>query len=240
MSNTIQTLWVGNKLSTMERLCLASFVHNGHPIELYAYEDIENIPDGVVLRDGNEILSEDLIFEYKEHKSFSGFSNYFRYKLLTEKGGWWVDTDVICLKPFEFSDPLVFCSEEVLPLGEGNTHIGSCVIKAPAGNILTKSAFEICMDKEPGDLVWGEIGPRLVKQMVEKFNMQNFVKSPKVFCPIPGCMWSAYVDGSVNIEFSEDTHAVHLWNEMWRRSAIDKNTQFHSNSFYEKLKKRYL
>ena len=56
MSNKIQTLWVGNKLSTMERLCLSSFVHNDHSIELYSYEDIENVPDGVVIRDGNEIL----------------------------------------------------------------------------------------------------------------------------------------------------------------------------------------
>ena len=68
MSNTIQTLWVGNKLSTMERLCLASFVQNGHPIELYTYEEIENVPDGVIIRDGNEILTKDMIFEYKNHK----------------------------------------------------------------------------------------------------------------------------------------------------------------------------
>ena len=240
MNNTIQTLWVGNKLSTMERLCLASFVQNGHPIELYTYEEIENVPDGVIIRDGNEILSRDMIFEYKNHKSFSGFSNYFRYKLLTEKGGWWVDTDVVCLKPFDFSDPLIFCSEEVLPLGQGNTHIGSCVIKAPANNVLTKDAFEICMNKKPEDLVWGEIGPGLVKAMVEKYNMQGFVKKPAFFCPIPGILWHAFLDGSVDIQFKEETYAVHLWNEMWRRNSIDKDKDFHPNSYYEKLKRRYL
>ena len=240
MSNTIQTLWVGNKLSTMERLCLSSFVQNGHPIELYSYEDIENVPDGVVIRDGNEILSEDMIFEYKHHKSFSGFSNYFRYKLLSEKGGWWVDTDVICLKPFNLADPLVVCSEEVLPLGEGNTHVGSCVIKAPAGNILTKNAFEICMNKKPEDLIWGEIGPKLVKEMVEKYNMQSFIKSPAWFCPIPRCLWTAFLDGSVELNFKEETHAVHLWNEMWRRGGASKDEEYPSNCFYEKLKKRYL
>ena len=109
MSNTIQTLWVGDTLSTMERLCLSSFVHHGHETHLYTYSDIDNVPEGVVVKDGNEILPESMIFEYKNYKSFSGFSNYFRYKLLTENGGYWVDTDVVCMKPFNFEEPFVFC-----------------------------------------------------------------------------------------------------------------------------------
>jgi len=224
----------------MERLCLASFVYHGHPIELYAYEDIENVPDGVIVRDGNDILPENMIFEYKEHKSFSGFSNYFRYKLITEKGGWWVDTDIVCLKPFDLTEPFVFCSEEVLPLGQGNSHVGSCVIKGPPGNILTKSAFETCMNKKPQELVWGEIGPGLVKEMVEKFSMQSFMKAPEWFCPIPGCLWHAVLNPEVDIRFNEDTRSIHLWNEMWRRSEADKDESYDPNCFYEKLKKRYL
>ena len=224
----------------MERLCLASFVHHGHPIELYAYEDIENVPDGVVIRDGNDILPENMIFEYKEHKSFSGFSNYFRYKLITEKGGWWVETDIVCLKPFDLTAPFVFCSEEVLPLGQGNFHVGSCVIKGPPGNILTKSAFEICMNKKPQELVWGEIGPSLVKKMVEKFGMQSFMKASEWFCPIPGCLWQTVLNPEVEIRFNENTRSIHLWNEMWRRSEADKNESYDPNCFYEKLKKRYL
>ena len=240
MSNTIQTLWVGDKLSTMERLCLASFVYHGHDVHLYTYGDVEGVPPGVEIKDGNEILPESMIFEYKDHKSFSGFSNYFRYKLVTEKGGWWVDTDVICLKPFDFEDPFVFCSEEVLPLNQGNTHVGSCLIKASPGNVLTKTAYDICMSKNPQDLVWGEIGPRLVKEMVERYNMHTFVKPPQAFCPIPGCMWQLFIDPRTEIEFGNETYAVHMWNEMWRRAEVNKDQTFHPDSYYEKLKKRYL
>ena len=32
MSNIIQTLWIGDSLSPMERLCLASFVYHGHDV----------------------------------------------------------------------------------------------------------------------------------------------------------------------------------------------------------------
>ena len=239
-NNTIQTLWVGNTLSVMEKLSLSSFVKNGHETHLYAYEDIDNVPDGVVVKDGREILPEEMIFKYREHDSFSGFSNYFRYKLLTERGGFWVDTDVVCLRPFDFQEPFVFCSEEVLPLGQGNTHIGSCVIKAPAENILTKAAYEICTKKNPEELVWGEIGPGLVKEMVEKYTMKNFVKDPASFCPIPGCMWHVFIQTGVELKFDEDTYAVHLWNEMWRRSGVDKNQTFSPDCFYERLKKKYL
>ena len=45
--------------------------------------------------------------------SLAAFSNLFRYKLLLERGGWWVDTDVICLRPFRVRDELVIASEPV-------------------------------------------------------------------------------------------------------------------------------
>ena len=66
-NDIIQTLWVGVTLSVMERLCLSSFVKNGHEVHLYAYYDIDNVPEGVTIKDGREILPEDMIFKYKEH-----------------------------------------------------------------------------------------------------------------------------------------------------------------------------
>ena len=224
----------------MEEVCLSSFVHHGHEVHLYSYSEIENVPEGVEKKDGREILPEDMIFEYKHHKSFSGFSNYFRYKLLSEKGGWWTDTDVVCLKPFDFDSNYVFCSEEVPPFGQGNTHIGSCIIKASQDNPVTADAFKTCMSKKPEDLVWGEIGPRLVKAMVEKYNMSFSVKPPETFCPVPGCHWFFFLDPKSKLSFGEDTYAVHLWNEMWRRSDVDKSAQFHPNCFYEQAKRKYI
>ena len=202
------------------------------------YTTIENL--NLKIKDGNTILPEEMIFMYKDHKSYSAFSNYFRYRLLANKGGYWVDTDVVCLKKFDFESPFIFCSEEVLPLNQGNTHVGSCIIKMPAGSPIALDAFETCMEKNKELLVWGEIGPRLVKNMVEKYNMDFFVKPPETFCPIPGCMWNLVLNPEQQINFSEKTYAIHLWNEMWRRSGADKNTTYPAGSYYEKLKARYL
>ena len=239
MSDIIQTLWVGDRLSTMEQLSLASFVKNGHEVHLYTYSDVENVPEGVAIKDGNEILPESMIFMYKDHKSYSAFSNYFRYKMLYDKGGYWVDTDMVCLKKFDFNTPFVFSSEEVLPLDEGNTHINAGVIKAPKGSPVTKHAYDTCMSKEKDKLVWGEIGPRLVKSTVEKFNLHQFVKDYKTFCAIPGCRWALLIEPN-RWEPDENAYAIHLWNEMWRRSGANKDEAYHQNSLYEKLKKKYL
>ncbi len=97
MSDAIQSLWIGSALSTMERLSLTSFVAAGHNVHLYTYDDVAGVPEGVELRDANAILPRSRIFRYAEHDTVSGFSNFFRYKLLLERGGWWVDTDVVCL-----------------------------------------------------------------------------------------------------------------------------------------------
>ena len=238
MSDIIQTLWIGDRLSKMELVCLNSYLKNDHEVHLYTYSEIENVPSGVIVKDGREILPEDMIFIYKDHKSYSGFSNYFRYKLLYDKGGYWTDTDIVCLKKFDFNSPYVFCSEEILPLGQGNTHVGSCLIKMPVKSPVAHDAYQICLSKKPEELKWGEIGPRLVKEMVEKYNLNQLVKEPKVFCPVPGCEWIKYIQPNA-YEYSEETYAIHLWNEMWRRSNIDKNSKFDTNSFYEKAYARY-
>src|ERR1700716_1693870 len=113
MPGIIQSLWIGDRLSVMERLCISSFLHHGHPFHLYVYQDTAGIPPGTVILDGNTILPASRIFTYTEHKTYAGFANFFRYKLLLEKGGWFVDADTICLRPFEFGDGHVFSSEGI-------------------------------------------------------------------------------------------------------------------------------
>ena len=109
----IQSLWIGDRLSTMERLCITSFLEHGHPFHLYVYDEVANVPRGVILEDATEIMPRDKIFRYKEHDSVSGFSNLFRYKLLLERGSYWVDSDEICLAPFPSEPEYVFASEAV-------------------------------------------------------------------------------------------------------------------------------
>jgi len=241
MHNIIQGLWIGDKLSTLERLSLSSFIKNGHEYHLYTYNDIENIPDNVIIKDGREILPKEEIFSYQSGEgrgSFSAFSNFFRYKLLSDKGGWWVDTDMICLKPFDFNDEYVFSSEHYVTKNEDVVTSG--IIKAPKDSEIMKRNWEICKSKDPMKIVWGEVGPRLVREAVENFSLNKYVKSHQTFCPLGFEEWHKVINPNIQLKFGEDVYAVHLWNEMWRRSNADKNKKYHKDCFYEQLKERYL
>ena len=48
MSEVIQALWIGPSLSSMERLAVRSFLANGHEVHLYAYGEVEGVPEGIV------------------------------------------------------------------------------------------------------------------------------------------------------------------------------------------------
>jgi mannosyltransferase OCH1-like enzyme len=232
----IQGLWIGTQLSTLERLSIASFLQNGHEYHLYAYGCISNVPDGTIVKDGREILAESRIFQYRDHKSYSGFSNFFRYKLLLERGGWWVDTDTICLKPFDLPDEYVFASETVEQL----SYVNCGVVKAPRDSPVMSYAWSICETKESNRLVWGEVGPKLLAESVRKLSVERFVVAPQTFCPIGYRDWAAVLDPARVWSFGDDVYAVHLWNEMWRRDGRNKEHTYRSECLYEQLKRRYL
>lgn len=246
----IQSLWIGDSLSVMERLCIASFLQNGHPFHLYTYNEIKNIPEGAILINAGDIINPDQIFKYKDRDSYSGFSNVFRYKLLLEKGNYWVDTDVVCLRPFDDASDYVFATSKNKKI-EGEPferfRVESCVIKSPPGSDFMDYCYNVSRNKDTKELVWGEIGPYLLRSSVKKFGLERYAASSYSFCPIDWPEWNRYVNGSLArswIELAKMTifrsKGAHLWNEMWRLAGIDKNSTFPANCIFEKLKRKYL
>jgi mannosyltransferase OCH1-like enzyme len=235
-NRVVQGLWVGAELSVMEQMAIASFLMNGHEYHLYVYGDVKNIPAGTVLKDASEVLPSSMIFQYRDFKSYSGFSNFFRYKLLLERGGWWVDTDMICLRPFEFEATYVFSSE----VSDGQEVINSGAIRTPAGSPAMAYAWQTCREKNIEKLVWGETGPRLIGEAVRRYSLENFVQPSGVFCPIGYADWDKVLEPVEGWPFDKNTYALHLWNEMWRRTGSDKNQTYHPQCLYEELKKKYL
>ncbi len=239
-NQVIQGLWVGHSLSVMEELSIRSFLAHGHEYHLYAYGRIQNLPDGAILKDASEIIPSARIFKYRDHDSYSGFSNYFRYKLLGAKGGWWADLDLICLRPFDFDADYVFSSEDPPPLDGNKRCVNVGAIKSMAGSPLMEYLWEASEDKNPSNLVWGEIGPRLFSEAVHNFGLESQVRDPAAFCPIPWFRWKDVIDPDAPCRIAEETYAVHLWNEMWRREGFDKDDEYEPACLYERLKSRYL
>src|SRR5688500_5218364 len=97
-------LWVGGRLSKLERLSIASFLAHGHTVRLFAYEPIDGAPAGTEVVDAREVMPERYVFRDPKgfnEGSFGGFSDGFRYKLLLDHGGLYCDADVVCLGSME-------------------------------------------------------------------------------------------------------------------------------------------
>ncbi len=237
---TIRSLWIGGNLTNLETLSIKSFLAHDHHYELYTYGDVGNIPKGVVVKDGNEILSSKRIFRYGRDAgagsgSLSGFSNYFRYHLLWAKGGFWVDVDVICLRSFRFETPYVFASEQPK---SGIAIATSCVIKSPPRSIFAQYCRNACDRLSPNSLKWGQSGPRLVADAISANSLRDYMMPAKAFCPVHYQKAKSLLSRRA-VDLSE-SYGVHLWNEMWRRNGYKKDGAFHPQSTYEILKRRFL
>lgn len=238
MNNVVQSLWIGPRLSTLERLTITSFLANGHHFRLFAYGDVDGVPAGAELANAAEILPESRIFRYTGNGSLAGFSNFFRYKMLLEKGGWWVDLDTVCLKPFDMAADYVFSSE----LDCGLPVIDIAVIKAPAGSRFAQLAWEACDSKNPESIVWGETGPKLTAQVVETCGLEQYVLPSGAFCPISFQEWDTVLQPIDSVDLAalqSESYAIHLWNEMWRRANRDKDEAYPIDCLFERLKSKY-
>jgi mannosyltransferase OCH1-like enzyme len=187
-------------------------------------------------------LPESQIFTYQQGAgkgSFAGFANFFRYQLLLQTGGWWVDTDLICLKPFDFQTEYVFASEWTTDIPASSMATNS-VIKAPQASDFAQYCWQACQAQDIGQLAWGVTGPALAQQAIADLQLQAYVQPPDLFCPILYTHILDLIDPHKNPEsILESSYAIHLWNEMWRRHGIDKNQSFDSHCLYEQLKSRY-
>lgn len=229
----IQSLWVGPRLSNLERLAIRSFLVHGHRFRLYVYGPLEGVPDGVELADANEILPAEQVVE--AGGTYAGFADFFRYKMLLSAGGWWVDTDTVCVKPFDFDSPYIFSSENVNDVA----HVNNGIVRVPAGSPVMEYVWSRCTASGLAGARLGQFGPKLMKEAVERFGLREYVQPPCAFCPVPYSDWEKLTDPEAAWDFGEGTYAVHFWNEMWRWGRKDKDSAYPVACLFERLKQQY-
>jgi hypothetical protein len=236
-SDVIQSLWIGDRLSVMERLSIESFLHLGHAFHLYLYAPCDRVPAGTTIKDGREILPANQIFRYQGgygEGSPSAFSNLFRYALLFERGGWWVDLDLVALKPFQFD------TDHVLGLvrgGRGGSRVAAGAIRVPPGSQLIGRCLEVARAAEKRSVRWGEIGPRLLRRMAQELGMEASMQPPSVFYDIDAADFWRLIRPRQTIP---DGVAVHLWAQLWRHYGLNPDGRYPETSIYEQLIARYL
>ncbi len=233
----INSFWYGERLSTLERMCMSSFVQQGFAYHLYVYEDPKGVPSGVELRDAEAIVPRSKIFRYSAGEfgvgSFAGFSDLFRYTLIHQIGGWWADTDHACVERFQID------AEEALFLEETKNdrfRVVAGFYKLPAGSDVLAYCLDAIAKKNLNEIVHGEIGPDLITAAVAANH--RIPLPPHRFLPVP---WWDYQRLLYDEALSTDGWlTVHFWNGMITSAAIDKAGTFPPNSVFERLKRRYL
>jgi hypothetical protein len=241
MSGVVQSLWIGGRLTVMERLAIRSFIANGHTFHLYCYDEIDDVPDGAVLKDANDILPRRDVFSYSDgfaKGSPAAFSNFFRYKLLLDRGGWWVDTDVVCLRPFDLADDRLWATERTDPPQE--LTVSTSVIKVPPDDALMSWAWRACQGMDKAAIRFGQIGPRLLHAGIDMLGLHGFMRPHTFFSPIPFYDWAQLIAPAHAFAFGTEVYGIHLWNQMWSANHVDKDARFSPDCLYEQLKRQFL
>jgi peptidoglycan/xylan/chitin deacetylase (PgdA/CDA1 family) len=241
-NRVVQSLWVGGHLSTIGRLGLQSFLAHGHDVHLYCYEPVPDAPPGTTLLDAREILSHEAFLALLRGPGAdapAAASNAFRFKLLLDRGGWWIDTDVVCLRPLDFVAESVFAAEPA-DAADGGAAVIPSVIKQPPGSPLMRWSWGVCRE-ESADHTWPHAtGSRLLHRGIEAFGWQDDVCLPTVFSPVPRADWRSFTDPERTFSFGPEVHAITLWQDMWRTHGVNPDGLFEFGCLYEQLRRRYL
>jgi hypothetical protein len=242
----VRGFWSGPKLTNIQKLCIKSYIHQGHEFHLYVTEPTEGIPEGAVVKDANEILSQTRLAEFDNS---THFCDYFRVLLILKEGGWYVDLDTVCLRRLDFTEPYVFVSEEKLGArrlpdtptipssSEVQEYLSGCVFKAPKGSeVLKYIADKIeSMDKMHPEN-WISFGPALFKEAIPKFGLNKYVKAPIVLDAMRYDELLHFVTPGIKWTFTDKSYLIHLRTSCWHDDALDPDRIYPRESLFEKLK----
>jgi hypothetical protein len=252
-------LWIGPSLSKIEQLCIRSFQDHGHKFVLYAYEDIANVPPGTEVRDANELIPKAESIPFVKRGNLAAFADWFRWDLLRTRGGYWIDMDMVCLAPFDFTEEVIFGYQQdnipaqgVLRFPPNHPAVIELVNRSmdpnrfqpeDSGRRKIKKVIRRMMGNSRARIDWAEAGgPIGFRTIVGKFDLAKFGVPYTVFYPVHNTQfWSMFDTTFANDEkFFAATKAIHLWNEVGRRYfKWDKNATFHEDSLVERLKRRH-
>ena len=233
--------WAYGAFSMLERLAAASFVANGYRLKLWSYGDIGNVPQGVELCDARGVLPESRVFTYHDG-SYAGFADLFRYTLLSREGGLWADTDVICLAPASALKALARHGFLVTErTRDKSVQINANLIHHPSptpGDIIDLA--RVIADRFPVDrMTYGDIGPKLLTTLTRAYPaLAPVLLSPEFANPVDWWDCPQRLIGAAG-DVPDGTWFLHGYNEMWRRSGVDKNAPCRADSMLGKLIARY-
>jgi hypothetical protein len=252
----LNALWFGDRLAYLEQLSILSALAHGHAYTLYSYkpESLQGVPAGVEVRDAAEVMSDPRRVRYFEGKFKALGSDFFRYELMAKSLGYWVDLDLIFVRPLDLPGDYVFG-------WEGPKSINGAVLKLPAGSPMLEELRNIpernwCPPYfgprsklkyhwqrlrgpvELEDLPWGSAGPGMIAYLAKKYGLLGITQPIDVFYPLPYTGARKLFGPAEAIErlIMPNTLAIHMWHSSLG-DLVDRPPP--TGSYIEKLCRRY-
>ena len=231
MLERLNTFWDGPRLGYLEQLSVMSALEQGHAYTVYSYEPdrLDGVPEGAELRDAREVMTDPRRTKYFAGRYKALGTDFFRYELLAKGLGYWVDLDLIFLRPLDLDTPYVFG-------WEGKGSLNGAVLKIPSGSAMLEALRTIpernwCPpfygprrrlayywrrlrgDVELDDMPWGVAGPAMITYLAKELGLAGQAQAKPVFYPLD------YADAPLLFEPAErmapvialETRAIHMW-----------------------------
>lgn len=238
MTQVFRGFWHGPSLSAYELLCMRSVVRLGHTFELYTYDPAIEVPDWIERRNANDILPTDHVMVYRTGSgagSPSLHSNIFRYELMHQLGGWWLDLDVLMLRSDASVDGDFYAVD-------ARDHLLTAVMRFAKGHRLLQEAIERCRSVKECESVWGQTGPDLIHELITKHGLRDRAQPAITVVPIDFCDIDVVFDPGRSEEVfavCAESSFVHLFNEMRRASGFPREAGPPKGSFLDRLFELY-
>jgi hypothetical protein len=225
---TVYSFHGGPPLNVWERCSLQSFADLGHETVLFSYDRLD-VPRGVRLETADSIISieeRDNFFALAPDQ-YSQFSDFFRYELLHQRGGWWIDTDVLCRSPKLPSQPVV--------VGETRRgKLSGAIMRFPAGHPLLAEASAYCRSYQHNLLNSHRtvVGPMLMSDLIKAHPIE--VIDRDLFYPVrTKHVWQFGEPESAGIvnQAVDSSPMVHWFQEFFRAAGLPREMLPPAGSF---------
>lgn len=234
----LASLWIGGALGQMEIASLKSLMHLGHPVTLFSYSPVPNVPVGVRTRDAAEIFCGNRILIYRDKRKPSPalHANLFRYAMLQKTELTWVDLDIIGLRPFPDTDYVMgfetgsSVNNAVLRLPRNSPALQDLLCFSPstrgiAPHIIGARRLKYWVRSFGQGYpiekwAWGSTGPKALTIYLSRHNELQHALRPTAFYPIGVHAHNQFLEPGrwCLSDFGQDTFCLHLWGSRIRNT----------------------
>lgn len=242
----VAMLWMGDKLSFLEQLCLKSFVDQEQPITLFSYQPVTNVPEGVISANAAQILPESEVLLHHRTGSPALHSDRFRYHLLAKCPGMiWADTDAYCVKPLVPQDGYLFSWESAHGINGG-------VLALPPESETLAKLIDFTNQPYPippwlaqderdalaalhnagrplhvSDMAWGVWGPRALTHFLHETEEIAYALPQSVLYPVAYRERNLLLRPDVSLEewVRPDTLSLHFYGRRLRQRLLASHPQ---------------